>query len=166
MAGIVEAISRWRHVRRWRPELAKYAEAGPKPLDPEGTANHIRSCPICRPMVEDISGKPNQSEKPIDRICRSFLTMAVRDGADEVVLEPTPDRLRVIWPGSGRDPMDVPRYVLAPVIFRMRQICGLSIFDLDDAVTGTAKIECDGSEHEVTVRIPSYTRWALRLEEP
>lgn len=165
MANLLEKIKRWQHVRVWRRKLLRYAESGPNPRDPEG-ADHIRTCPICRPLVEELSGDAQQSDQPIDTICRAFLTMAVKEGADEVVLEPAPDKLRVVWPGSKRGPMDVPRYILAPVIFRMRQICGLSIFDLDAPVTGTATIDCGGAEHNVTVRIPSYTRWVLHMQEP
>lgn len=109
-------------------------------------AEHLSQCTACSrdmtvvKLLESIgSSDQDPNSPPIIRIANTIMQQAIRDSASEIYVEPDKHGIRVRYRIDGvlHEVMQIPKYIHAPLISRIRTMA-----DLDPMETGVIREGC------------------------
>ena len=92
-------------------------------------------------------------EAPIVRVANTIIEQAIRDSASEIKVEPENDGVGIYYciRGDWHQEMEIPKYIYAPLIARLKDMGGLDKALSSVPQTGRATVRREGTN--VTLRI-------------
>jgi type II secretory ATPase GspE/PulE/Tfp pilus assembly ATPase PilB-like protein len=120
---------------------------------------HIAQCTDCQTELEGarkVAAVADQaSDEPIERIADAMLEEGIKRRASDIHIQPLPDKTVVRYRIDGvlYDAQALPRYVLDPLVTRIKQLGGMNLAEKRLPQDGRIAFELDDREYDLRVSV-------------